>query len=203
MEASPLRRNLILDTDSYKSSHWLQYPPNTTGMYSYFESRGGKYGSTVFFGLQYLLREYLSGVVVTAADSQQSNVNVGTFLLHYSIGSVTGPTVSARAAANGASMTAHAASNEARRKPGFILGQPFCQRELGNITNDRSSPDTASVADACRLRMGSRYEHPGGASNRVARRAERLNSHCQQITQAMCQPVASRWCSRDGERAQN
>ena len=72
MEASPLRRNLILDTDSYKSSHWLQYPPNTTGMYSYFESRGGKYGSTVFFGLQYLLREYLSGVVVTAADVDEA-----------------------------------------------------------------------------------------------------------------------------------
>jgi nicotinamide phosphoribosyltransferase len=37
-------------------------------MYSYFESRGGRYGTTVFFGLQYLLREYLSGVVVTMED---------------------------------------------------------------------------------------------------------------------------------------
>jgi nicotinamide phosphoribosyltransferase len=67
MERVPLARNLILDTDSYKSSHWLQYPPDTTGMYSYFESRGGRYGATVFFGLQYLLREYLSGPVVTMA----------------------------------------------------------------------------------------------------------------------------------------
>lgn len=33
--------NLILDTDSYKASHWLQFPPNTTGMFSY-----GKMGST-------------------------------------------------------------------------------------------------------------------------------------------------------------
>lgn len=65
MERAPLARNLILDTDSYKASHWLQYPPDTTGMYSYFESRGGRYGATVFFGLQYLLREYLSGPVVT------------------------------------------------------------------------------------------------------------------------------------------
>jgi len=72
MEAAPLRRNLILDTDSYKSSHWLQYPPNTTGMYSYFESRGGKYGSTVFFGLQYLLREYLAGAVISMADVDQA-----------------------------------------------------------------------------------------------------------------------------------
>jgi nicotinamide phosphoribosyltransferase len=72
MESNPLRRNLILDTDSYKSSHWLQYPPNTTGMYSYFESRGGRYGSTLFFGLQYLLREYLSGVVVSMTDVDEA-----------------------------------------------------------------------------------------------------------------------------------
>jgi len=52
--------NLILMTDSYKSSHFLQYPPNTTGMFSYLESRGGKYSRTVFFGLQYLLKKYLS-----------------------------------------------------------------------------------------------------------------------------------------------
>lgn len=58
-----LRSNLILDVDSYKASHWKQYPPNTTGMYSYFESRGGRYGSTVFFGLQYLLKEYLQTLI--------------------------------------------------------------------------------------------------------------------------------------------
>jgi nicotinamide phosphoribosyltransferase len=72
MQAAPLRRSLLLDTDSYKSSHWLQYPPNTTGMYSYFESRGGRYGSTVFFGLQYLLREYLAGVVVTMEEVDEA-----------------------------------------------------------------------------------------------------------------------------------
>ncbi len=55
-----MRYNLILDVDSYKASHWLQYPPNTTAMYSYLESRGGKYPVTVFFGLQYILKEYLT-----------------------------------------------------------------------------------------------------------------------------------------------
>ncbi len=55
-----MRYNLILDTDSYKASHWLQYPPGTTAMYSYLESRGGKYAQTVFFGLQYILKEYLT-----------------------------------------------------------------------------------------------------------------------------------------------
>ena len=55
-----MRYNLILDTDSYKASHWLQYPPGTTAMYSYLESRGGKYAQTVFFGLQYILKQYLA-----------------------------------------------------------------------------------------------------------------------------------------------
>ncbi|PZD74145.1 hypothetical protein C1752_01267 [Acaryochloris thomasi RCC1774] len=52
--------NLLLDTDSYKASHWLQYPPGTDSMFSYAESRGGRYPATVFFGLQYILKTYLS-----------------------------------------------------------------------------------------------------------------------------------------------
>jgi nicotinamide phosphoribosyltransferase len=52
--------NLILDTDSYKASHYLQYPPGTSALFAYLESRGGKYNSTVFFGLQYLLLQYLT-----------------------------------------------------------------------------------------------------------------------------------------------
>jgi len=35
------------------------YPDNTTGVYSYIESRGGKYDKTVFFGLQAYIKEYL------------------------------------------------------------------------------------------------------------------------------------------------
>ena len=58
--------NLILMTDSYKVTHHLQYPANTTGVSSYFESRGGKFEYTVFFGLQYFLKRYLQGQVVTA-----------------------------------------------------------------------------------------------------------------------------------------
>jgi len=52
--------NLILNTDSYKASHYLQYPPNTTYVSSYIESRGGQYNPVVFFGLQMFLKEYLS-----------------------------------------------------------------------------------------------------------------------------------------------
>lgn len=61
-----MNNNIVLDTDSYKASHWLQYPPNTIGMFSYLESRGGVYPKTVFFGLQYLLKEYLSKPVTKA-----------------------------------------------------------------------------------------------------------------------------------------
>ncbi|AGY59478.1 nicotinate phosphoribosyltransferase [Gloeobacter kilaueensis] len=55
-----MQYNLVLDTDSYKASHYLQYPPGTTSLFAYIESRGGRYPNTVFFGLQYLLKEYLS-----------------------------------------------------------------------------------------------------------------------------------------------
>jgi nicotinamide phosphoribosyltransferase len=51
--------NLILNTDSYKASHWLQYPPGTQGAFFYVESRGGVYERTLFFGLQAILKEYL------------------------------------------------------------------------------------------------------------------------------------------------
>lgn len=52
--------NPILDTDSYKTGHFLQYPPGTERIFGYLESRGGRYGETLFFGLQYWLKEYLS-----------------------------------------------------------------------------------------------------------------------------------------------
>ena len=52
--------NLLLNTDSYKASHAFQYPPNTTRVFSYIESRGGKFDRTVFFGLQGFLKQYLS-----------------------------------------------------------------------------------------------------------------------------------------------
>ena len=57
--------NIILRTDSYKFTHWRQYPPGTERVYSYFESRGGKWPEVVFFGLQYYLKKYLEGPVVS------------------------------------------------------------------------------------------------------------------------------------------
>jgi len=52
--------SIIADVDSYKASHWLQYPPGTKRVSSYIESRGGKYDRTVFFGLQMWIKKYLS-----------------------------------------------------------------------------------------------------------------------------------------------
>jgi nicotinamide phosphoribosyltransferase len=49
----------ILNTDSYKVGMNLMYPPGTTGVYSYIESRGGRYDRTVVFGLQAFIKEYL------------------------------------------------------------------------------------------------------------------------------------------------
>ena len=43
----------------------MQYPSKTSVVYSYFESRGGKYDEVCFFGLQYLLKKYFVGTVVT------------------------------------------------------------------------------------------------------------------------------------------
>lgn len=53
----------ITDTDSYKFSHWLQDPPGTTHSSFYLSSRGGRYGNTVFYGLQPILHEYLSAPI--------------------------------------------------------------------------------------------------------------------------------------------
>ena len=54
-----MKSNLILMTDSYKASQWKQYPPGSSYLFSYFESRGGFYPETIFFGLQYYLKKYL------------------------------------------------------------------------------------------------------------------------------------------------
>ena len=67
------RFSYLFDTDSYKVSHYKQYPPGTTSMFSYIESRGGEYDRTVFFGLQYYLKEYLTHRV-TAEEVEKAKV---------------------------------------------------------------------------------------------------------------------------------
>lgn len=67
-----MKKNIITLTDSYKFSHWKMLE-NVTGISSYFESRSGaQFPSTVFFGLQPLLINYLSGEVVTEGKLQRA-----------------------------------------------------------------------------------------------------------------------------------
>ena len=64
--------NILTLTDSYKATHWKQYPKGSTKVYSYLESRGGKFNNTMFYGLQYFIKQYLSGQVVTEEKIQQA-----------------------------------------------------------------------------------------------------------------------------------
>ena len=57
--------NILLLTDGYKHGHHMLYPSGTNKVYSYFESRGGPYNQVVFFGLQYILKKWFVGQVVT------------------------------------------------------------------------------------------------------------------------------------------
>lgn len=61
-----MKTSIILNTDSYKVSMYRQYPAATTGVYSYIESRGGRYDRTVFFGLQAFIKEYLLNPITQA-----------------------------------------------------------------------------------------------------------------------------------------
>lgn len=65
--------NLILLADAYKYSHHKLYVPGTSHIYSYLESRGGMFPETVFYGLQYLLKAYLEGPVITAEKIKEAS----------------------------------------------------------------------------------------------------------------------------------
>ncbi|WP_099865818.1 nicotinate phosphoribosyltransferase [Pararhizobium haloflavum] len=64
--------NPILNTDSYKYSHFAQYPPDTAAISAYIESRpGGVYDHVLFFGLQMFLKAYLTRLV-TLEDVEEA-----------------------------------------------------------------------------------------------------------------------------------
>ncbi|MCX7783970.1 MAG: nicotinate phosphoribosyltransferase [Meiothermus sp.] len=65
--------NLILNTDSYKASHFAQFPKGMTFGSWYIESRGGDSNFVRFFGLQAFLMEYLSkGVCLADVEEAQA-----------------------------------------------------------------------------------------------------------------------------------
>lgn len=58
----------LLNTDSYKTSHFLQFPVGTTGMSAYIESRGGQFDKTVMFGLSAILKHSLRPITTDDVD---------------------------------------------------------------------------------------------------------------------------------------
>lgn len=67
-----MKPNLLLLADAYKYSHYKLYIPGTTKIYSYLESRGGLFDETVFYGLQYFLKEYLEGSAFTKENIDEA-----------------------------------------------------------------------------------------------------------------------------------
>uniref|UniRef100_A0A8C8E4A5 Nicotinamide phosphoribosyltransferase n=1 Tax=Oryzias sinensis TaxID=183150 RepID=A0A8C8E4A5_9TELE len=61
----------------FQITHYKQYPPGVSKVYSYFECRrkkGSPFNEVVFFGLQYLLKKYLTGPVVTEEKIQEAKL---------------------------------------------------------------------------------------------------------------------------------
>lgn len=57
----PTQRNPLLATDCYKINHMIMYRPGVNKVFSYLMARSNKVmDKTVFFGLQYYLKQYLS-----------------------------------------------------------------------------------------------------------------------------------------------
>eukprot|EP00927_Polykrikos_kofoidii_P030218 TRINITY_DN26031_c0_g1_i1.p1 TRINITY_DN26031_c0_g1~~TRINITY_DN26031_c0_g1_i1.p1 ORF type:complete len:528 (+),score=94.95 TRINITY_DN26031_c0_g1_i1:76-1659(+) len=81
--------NIVLLSDSYKVSHFKQYPTGTEFVYAYFESRGcvvPEWTEVTFFGLQFLLKEYLVGQVVTREKIEEA---AALYEHHFGAGFVT------------------------------------------------------------------------------------------------------------------
>lgn len=68
------KNNFVLLADAYKYAHHKLYMPGTSCIYSYLESRGGMFNETLFYGLQYFLKEYLEGQAFTQQDLDEAEI---------------------------------------------------------------------------------------------------------------------------------
>ena len=76
-----IENNICLLTDSYKVTHHYFYPENTQKIYSYLESRtGSEFNKTIFYGLQYILKKYLEGCVVTEEKVYEAKKIIDTHI---------------------------------------------------------------------------------------------------------------------------
>ena len=59
-----MKKNLLLATDSYKTSHFNQYPPGASKITSYIEARSGEgLQDVIFFGLQAAMIKYFENPI--------------------------------------------------------------------------------------------------------------------------------------------
>lgn len=65
--------NILTSSDSYKISHFNAYCPKLEVLFSYLESRGGRFNKTIFFGLQYYLK-MIEGVQVTTEKIDEAQL---------------------------------------------------------------------------------------------------------------------------------
>ena len=69
-------RNILIDTDHYKTSHYAQYPPGTEYVSSYIEARKNPWQKVTFYGLQHILKELAKPVTkeqIEFADKYWTN----------------------------------------------------------------------------------------------------------------------------------
>lgn len=68
--------NIILKTDSYKLTQYPMYPEGTEKVHSYFEARqGAEFDEVVFFGLQAIIMQHLTGRRVENIGGAEHIVN--------------------------------------------------------------------------------------------------------------------------------
>ena len=76
-----IENNICLLTDSYKVTHHYFYPEGTEKIYSYLESRvGAEFNKTIFYGLQYIIKKYLEGQVVSQEKINQADELISTHI---------------------------------------------------------------------------------------------------------------------------
>ncbi|MBQ6511304.1 nicotinate phosphoribosyltransferase [Methanobrevibacter sp.] len=76
-----IENNICLLTDSYKVTHHYFYPEGTEKIYSYLESRlGAEFNKTIFYGLQYIIKKYLEGQVVTQEKIDEADRIISTHI---------------------------------------------------------------------------------------------------------------------------
>jgi nicotinamide phosphoribosyltransferase len=75
-----MRKSIIIDTDAYKITHYLQYPKGLTKLYSYGESRtGSKFAEVCFFGLDIIIQDHFMQKVTDEMIQEAEEECLSTF----------------------------------------------------------------------------------------------------------------------------